>query len=997
MGNPHGAKYLMRDLINIWKIKRNANPSYIVFMLTNILNVLENTYSVSGISQIQSAVSEIAKTGAGTIFIEAGMHEITETINIDNGDSVIIYGHGDNTILQATDGIPIFNITNAASVIIKNIKLDVNKYTFLHPNTQAIIINETSNNIIALENVTIDGDGNNGIGMELQSNECIIEHCKITDLKKGIHVNNSDGHVITENILTGHSKHGIHLYSSEHSLLSGNSCQNNDTGIYIDTCNHNKVSDNICKNNSLNGIYMTGSSQNTLEANLCEENDSNTANPQAGIYIDDNSDNNNIIDNTSINNNNSGAGNGHGIYIGNANCDKNILEANNCTGNDIEWKDLGTNTSIIYRVSTVNELQDAIDSIGNGTGTIILTAGNISITIAVDFDGAGSYIIRGQGANTNLIPIAGTTVFNITNAASVLIEDLKITTTSYTADTDIAIDINETNNNKVVINNMTIKGDKTLHGGAPPNKPYGTGIRISSQNVYINKCEIEAVGRGIEVKSLAGTLLGCYITNNSITYIQDYGIYVGTGSVWFCSIESNYIVSCSTCIYLENTKWGSITNNYIADCYYMIYAMPTAGAVDGWRITNNTFILTVTGSFYFDGVINTIVQINIFDNLDVWSDSTDYYTIHLKQNCDKNKFIGNHFIKQTNIGVGTVTVFYIEDNTSDDNILGLNTFENCDIEKVDNGTGTIQLADDTAYGAGWAGDKGTATKGALYNQIKLLALATHNHNLADLAEKLHASLTGVSADQHHPQAHTLTSHSTKAHTELTGVLANQHHTPTVAGDLNHNDLANLNAGDVYEHISQAQKDALHSIVVAGDLNHNDLANLNAGDSYEHITQAQKDALQDALKIKGKTIDDAALGDDKILKYDLATQTWKCENDLTGFAPPIGTIMMYSGVWEDNVTISGWYKCDGNNGTVNLVDKFVRGGTASGATGGSDDAVVVSHKHNIQVGSSVTGAGSFKRAYIDTAWKSDLIQNTGESGIDKNIPAYYTLIFIQRIS
>ncbi|MBA7518280.1 hypothetical protein ES705_10349 [subsurface metagenome] len=48
-------------------------------------------------------------------------------------------------------------------------------------------------------------------------------------------------------------------------------------------------------------------------------------------------------------------------------------------------------------------------------------------------------------------------------------------------------------------------------------------------------------------------------------------------------------------------------------------------------------------------------------------------------------------------------------------------------------------------------------------------------NLADLAEKAHGSLTGVTSNQHHPQAHTLGSHSTKAHTELTGVTAAQHH------------------------------------------------------------------------------------------------------------------------------------------------------------------------------------------------------------------------------
>ena len=42
----------------------------------------------------------------------------------------------------------------------------------------------------------------------------------------------------------------------------------------------------------------------------------------------------------------------------------------------------------------------------------------------------------------------------------------------------------------------------------------------------------------------------------------------------------------------------------------------------------------------------------------------------------------------------------------------------------------------------------------------------------------HDSLTGVTADQHHPQAHTLASHSTKAHSELTGIGASDHHVKT---------------------------------------------------------------------------------------------------------------------------------------------------------------------------------------------------------------------------
>ncbi len=42
----------------------------------------------------------------------------------------------------------------------------------------------------------------------------------------------------------------------------------------------------------------------------------------------------------------------------------------------------------------------------------------------------------------------------------------------------------------------------------------------------------------------------------------------------------------------------------------------------------------------------------------------------------------------------------------------------------------------------------------------------------------HANITGVTPDQHHPQAHTLGSHSTKAHSELTDIGPSDHHEKT---------------------------------------------------------------------------------------------------------------------------------------------------------------------------------------------------------------------------
>ncbi len=117
-----------------------------------------------------------------------------------------------------------------------------------------------------------------------------------------------------------------------------------------------------------------------------------------------------------------------------------------------------------------------------------------------------------------------------------------------------------------------------------------------------------------------------------------------------------------------------------------------------------------------------------------------------------------------------------------------------------------------------------------------------------------------------------------------------------------------------------------------------------------------------------------------------------------FQPPIGYITMFSGSWTDNSTIPGWYKCDGNNGTIDLVDKFVRGGATSGAEGGSDDAVIVSHRHRVFYTGPGASALKLDVTASTTTKSSDYLSDLqGESGTDKNLPTYYTLIFIQRVS
>jgi len=148
--------------------------------------------------------------------------------------------------------------------------------------------------------------------------------------------------------------------------------------------------------------------------------------------------------------------------------------------------------------------------------------------------------------------------------------------------------------------------------------------------------------------------------------------------------------------------------------------------------------------------------------------------------------------------------------------------------------------------------------------------------------------------------------------------------------------------------------------------------------------------------------------------------------------PVGTILMYSGTWVDNETIPGWYKCDGSNGTINLVDKFVRGGTISGATGGSETHTHgpgsysgSNHNHTVDIwandkSGTILSEGSTTRVrFADVTglegW-AELWTNSypaygkrettssngsnpisGTSSSESNVAPYHTLIFIQRIN
>jgi hypothetical protein len=134
--------------------------------------------------------------------------------------------------------------------------------------------------------------------------------------------------------------------------------------------------------------------------------------------------------------------------------------------------------------------------------------------------------------------------------------------------------------------------------------------------------------------------------------------------------------------------------------------------------------------------------------------------------------------------------------------------------------------------------------------------------------------------------------------------------------------------------------------------------------------------------------------------------------------PSGGIVMWSGSIAS--IPSGWYLCDGTNGTPNLRDKFIVGAGSTyavAATGGSTDAIVVSHTHTAsvtdpghlhQLGYTVpvlssgsgwgnTGGGQTTITQTASATTGISVTNstTGSSGTNANLPPYYALAYIMK--
>lgn len=126
------------------------------------------------------------------------------------------------------------------------------------------------------------------------------------------------------------------------------------------------------------------------------------------------------------------------------------------------------------------------------------------------------------------------------------------------------------------------------------------------------------------------------------------------------------------------------------------------------------------------------------------------------------------------------------------------------------------------------------------------------------------------------------------------------------------------------------------------------------------------------------------------------------NTMSGIFPPIKTILPWAKSLGVAISLpDGWHECDGSvvsdadsplNGVtlpnLNSVQRFLRGSTTSGTTGGSDTN---SHTHTVncrEAGNHTYGSGP--GFFANGSATTSAASNTN------NMPAYYEVVFIIRI-
>jgi microcystin-dependent protein len=163
---------------------------------------------------------------------------------------------------------------------------------------------------------------------------------------------------------------------------------------------------------------------------------------------------------------------------------------------------------------------------------------------------------------------------------------------------------------------------------------------------------------------------------------------------------------------------------------------------------------------------------------------------------------------------------------------------------------------------------------------------------------------------------------------------------------------------------------------------------------------------------------------RILHTKVETGSPLLASDITNLTFfPVGAILMMDGSWTNGR--GGWYICDGQNGTPDLRDKFIKGSGSETAEGANwrqlSGTNLPSHSHTLSadgnhthnvtvhdtthyntpasVDYTASEYGTYLSAVFTTSSNgshSHTVSSTGSGTTFNNMPAYYSVIYIKKM-
>ncbi|NVO21062.1 MAG: right-handed parallel beta-helix repeat-containing protein [Bacteroidetes bacterium] len=238
-------------------VARGTESDSIQFVMST---QIPNAYLWNGIV-FDSTFASFDATGSylgGTILSYASIYNSNYSLTISGNSGILI----ENSLLRKSgDGIYLSEGTNN---IIRNCRIEQTGFGIFIPSGSHVSNNRFENNEI-INNINIGFLINNGIG-RIRDN--LITGNKIRNNFIGMYIGN-DGpydvgrNTLKNNYISDNSLEGVRIYQDS-TAFTGNFVLNNDVGITLKHSDHSELSENFISQNKKWGIWINDSSTNNL-------------------------------------------------------------------------------------------------------------------------------------------------------------------------------------------------------------------------------------------------------------------------------------------------------------------------------------------------------------------------------------------------------------------------------------------------------------------------------------------------------------------------------------------------------------------------------------------------------------------------------------------------------------------------------------------------------------------------------------------------------------